>query len=80
MEKIEEINQRELVNVREELEMIRNRPFHVPNFQLTDNTEMINFKNYRKNPTEFLETVSYTHLDVYKRQDQYLALNNALNS
>ena len=26
-----------------------------------------------------LEAVSYTHLDVYKRQDQYCALNNQMS-
>ena len=57
MEKIEEINQRELVNIREELEMIRNRQFHVPNFQFTDYREKINFKNYRRNLMELLERI-----------------------
>ena len=32
-EKIEEIHQRELVNIREELEMIRSRPFSISNVQ-----------------------------------------------
>ena len=56
-EKIEEIHQRELVNIREELEMIRSRPFSISNVQPTDNREVINFKNYKKNPMEFLERI-----------------------
>ena len=56
-EKIEEIHQRELVNIREELEMIRSRPFSISNIQTNDNREGINFKNYKKNPMEFLERI-----------------------
>ena len=47
-EKIEEIHQRELVNIREELEMIRSRPFSVSNVQPTDNREVINSRTIRK--------------------------------
>ena len=45
------------MNIREELEMIQSRPFSVSNIQTTDNREGINFKNYKKNPMEFLERI-----------------------
>ena len=45
-EKIEELRQREILQIREELETIRNRPAQ----------------------GHYLQPVSYTHLDVYKRQ------------
>ena len=38
-EKIEEIRQRELVNIREELKLIWNRPLNVFNIQTNDNRE-----------------------------------------
>ena len=69
-EKIEEIHKRELVNIREELEIVRNRPFNVPNFQLADNREIINFKNYRKNPMEFLERIEENIAKTEKQDGQ----------
>lgn len=56
-EKIEEPQQRELLNIREELEMIRYRPVHVSGIQNLNNREGISFKQYKKNPMEFLERV-----------------------
>ena len=56
-EEIEEMKQRELLNIREELEMIRNRPIHVQHLQNLDNRETITFKHYKRNPLEFLERV-----------------------
>ena len=77
-EKIEELRQWEIVQMREEIEIIHNRPVQGQYIQPTDNRDVINFKNYKKNPIEFLEridenltrirenrwtvTVSYTHL------------------
>ena len=49
--------QRELVNIRKEVEMIRSRPFSVSSVQPTENREVINFKNYKKNPMGFLERI-----------------------
>ena len=56
-EKIEELRQREIVQMREEIEVIRNRPIQGQYIQPTDNRDAINFKNYRKNPIEFLARV-----------------------
>ena len=56
-EKIEELRQREILQMREEIEIIRNRPAQGPYIQPTDNRDVINFKNYKKNPIEFLEQV-----------------------
>lgn len=50
---IEEVNQWEMVNIREELKAIKNRPIHIPNIQLWDNRETINFWDYKRNPMEF---------------------------
>lgn len=55
--KIEEINKKELVNIREELERIKNRPVGLTCHQARDNREIINFRNYQRNPMEFLERV-----------------------
>ena len=54
-EKIEEIQKRELINIREELEVLRNRPMSYTHIPLGENRKIINFKEYRKNPLEFLE-------------------------
>ena len=56
-EKIEELCQREILQIREELETIRNRPAQGHYLQPIDNRDIINFKNYKKNPIEFLEQV-----------------------
>ena len=41
----------------EEIEIIRNRPVQGQYIQPTDNRDVINFKNYKKNPIQFLERV-----------------------
>ena len=53
--RIEEIQQREIAKIREELEVINNRPPVMTQYQHMDNREVINFKQYRRNPMEFLE-------------------------
>lgn len=52
--KMEEIQQKELINIREELENLRNRPVNFMTNSWKEEKEMINFKEYRKNPVEFL--------------------------
>ena len=56
-EKIEEIQRREIPQLREELEIIGNRPTLVSHLQHMDNREAINCKLYKRNPMEFLERV-----------------------
>ena len=56
-EKIEEIQNREITKIREELEIINNRPPIISQFQHIDNREAINFKSYKRNPMEFMERV-----------------------
>lgn len=41
---IEETRQRELVNIRDELETIRNRPLQIPNLQIIDTRDTILFE------------------------------------
>ena len=43
--------------MREEIEIIRNRPAQGHYLQPMDNRDIINFKNYKKNPIEFRERV-----------------------
>ena len=67
---IMEIDQREK-NLQERLEALRDTPILNTHTCHGENREAINFQDYRRNPMEFLErmeAVSYTHLDVYKRQ------------
>ena len=69
-EKIEEIRRRE-IQLQEEVDSWRDRTCQNTYITNNDNRELINFRNYKRNPMEFLkrvEAVSYTHLDVYKRQ------------
>ena len=73
-ENIEHVQHKELVNLKEQIESLLNRPTYRTHHTAPDHKENINFRNYRGNPVEFLEridewSVSYTHLDVYKRQD-----------
>ena len=56
-EKIEEIQNREIMKIREELEIINNRPPIISQFQHMDNRETINFNSYKRNTMEFLERV-----------------------
>ena len=53
-DKVEEIWRRELINIREELEIIRNRPMNYTPVPWGENREVINFKDYRRIPLEFL--------------------------
>ena len=43
--------------MREEIEVIRNRPIQGQYLLPNDNRDTINFKNYRRNPIEFLARV-----------------------
>ena len=54
-EKIDELRDKELVNIHNELEFFRNRPFNLSNISNTENRGVINFQNYKRNPMEFLE-------------------------
>ena len=92
---IMEIDQREK-NLQERLEALRNTPILNTHTCHSENREVINFQNYRRNPMEFLErmeefigrnretrwdrirAVSYTHLDVYKRQALYSTIIDCL--
>ena len=75
--KIEEISRREL-QLQEEVDSWRDRACQNRHTNNQENRESINFRNYKRNPMEFLKrleeviirnrAVSYTHLDVYKRQ------------
>ena len=56
-ERIEDIQKRELINIREELEMLRNRPISYTHIPLGEGKETINFKDYNRNPLEFLERI-----------------------
>lgn len=51
---IDGIKKHDLAQMKEELEMIRNRPMHVTTGVMADNRETINYKNYKRNPMEFL--------------------------
>ena len=62
-EKIEEIQCRELINIREELEILRNRLINYTH------THTYHRRKPRDNQLQRLPPVSYTHLDVYKRQN-----------
>lgn len=46
--RIEEINQRNLVNIREALEAIKNKPIQLSNLQMWESREVINFKDMCK--------------------------------
>ena len=59
-EKIEKIQRREITKIREELDIISNRPTVISHLQHLDNRELINFKIYRRNPMEFLEQIEET--------------------
>ena len=56
-ERIEELRQQEIVQMREEIEVIRNRPIQGQYLLPNDNRDVINFNNYRRNPVEFLARV-----------------------
>ena len=56
-ERIEELRQQEIVQMREEIEVIRNRPIQGQYLLPNDNRDVINFKNYRRNPIEFLARI-----------------------
>ena len=56
-EKMAEIQQRELNNFIEEINMFRNQPVQMSGIPNMDNRETINFRTYKKNPMEFIESV-----------------------
>ena len=56
-EKMAEVQRRELNNFREEINLFRSQPIQVTGVTNVENRELINFKNYRKNPMEFIERV-----------------------
>ena len=64
--KIEEIQKREIAKISEELEVINNRPPIILQYQHMDNREVINLKQYRRNPMEFLERVDLSLIHIYK--------------
>ena len=48
----------ELINIREELEILRNRPMCYTQNTIPDSRDTINFGDYKRNPIEFLERVN----------------------
>lgn len=53
-EEIEKMKQQEIVDIRKELEEIRNRATPIINYHTKDNSELLNFREYKRNPIEFL--------------------------
>ena len=56
-EKIENIQHTQLRNIQEEIARMNYRPMCSTHYTVLDNRENINFKDYRRNPIEFLERV-----------------------
>ena len=56
-EKMAEVQRRELNNFREEINLFQSQPIQMTGIPNVDNRETINFKNYTKNPMEFIERV-----------------------
>ena len=54
---IDNIQEVQLKNLREDLDRVSYRPACSVQHNMLDNRENINFKNYRRNPVEFLERV-----------------------
>ena len=54
-EKIEEIQQKEIINLKEEIEILKHRPMSYVPTPIGENRDVINFRDYRQNPLEFLE-------------------------
>lgn len=61
---IEEINVNELVNIWEELETIKNKPFQIPNIQLCDKRETINYYMLLHNNNNII-IIKYTIIYYY---------------
>ena len=76
-EKIEEIQKIELINFREELEVLRNRPMSYTHIPLGENRETINFKEYRENRLEFLERLE--ELISRNKENQWHMIRNLLD-
>ncbi|MGP1934030.1 MAG: hypothetical protein ACTS8P_06510, partial [Arsenophonus sp. NC-XBC3-MAG3] len=53
-DEIGKIERLEMESIRKELEELRNRATQIINCHLKDNSESLNFKEYRRNPMEFL--------------------------
>ena len=66
--KMRRMHPRNLIKTQEELEMMHSGLINVLNIPMTHDKEIMNFKYYRRRSKEISVTVSYTHLDVYKRQ------------
>ena len=49
-ENIENMQHKELVNTKEELEILLNKPMYLDHHTVPDNRENINFRNYRREP------------------------------
>ena len=56
-EKIELLSERDLSSIREEIEIIRNRPTNIASISTTENHEGINVKHYKRKPMEFLARI-----------------------
>ena len=67
---VENIQNQELINIKESIENLQNRPMYLAHHIAPDQKENINFKIYRGNPIEFLGRIDewFGRIDVYKRQ------------
>ena len=69
--KMRQTRRRKLINTQEGLEMIKGGLLKMHNIPIKEPREVSQFRNSKRTTIEFperLEAVSYTHLDVYKRQ------------
>lgn len=66
-----------LVNIREEMEAIKNRLIQLPNLQMQDTREVINFQAYMRNPMEFLEPVQENL--IQNRETRWHVIRNMLD-
>ena len=57
-ERIDDIQGRELINIGEELEILHNQPMCYTQNTIPDSRDTINFRDYKRNPIEFLERVN----------------------
>ena len=56
-ETVENMKNQELINIKESIEILQNRPMYLAHHIAPEQKENINFKIYRGNPIEFLERI-----------------------